>query len=500
MKRVMFLDYILEMNNISKSFPGVLALDDVTLKLKKGEVLALLGENGAGKSTLIKILSGANYKDTGTVIIDGKEVKYKSPTDAIHAGVGVIYQELNYLNDLSIAENIFIGNLPVYITGQVNWKKLKKDTKELLDIVGLHYDPAYKVVNLSVAEKQLMEIARAISKNIKIAVMDEPTSALSDTEIEKLFSLIHTLKDKGISVIYISHRIDEVFQISDRIQVMRDGKSVWVEYTEKATREQIVAYMVGREISSVYPKIDIPMGETLLKVDGLTTANVTDISFEVRKGEILCLYGLMGSGQTHIINAIFGIEPLKKGSIEVDGKPVNFKKPSDAIKSGLAYVPDERKKAGLILRQSVRRNMTITCLKALDRIYRIDTKEEKKLTKKWIERLEIKTPSYDTEVDSLSGGNQQKVVLAKWMAASPRILLLNEPTRGIDVGAKTEIYKLMEQFCQEGLGIVMISSELPEILSMADRVVVISEGKFAGLFERNELSQIALMDAAVGGK
>lgn len=487
------------MQNITKRFPGVLALDDVTLELRKGEVLALLGENGAGKSTLIKILSGAYYPDSGSIEIDGKKVKYKSPTDALEAGVSVIYQELNYLDSLSIAENIFVGRLPKKLFGQIDWKKLRADSERLLELVGLNYDPFTKVSSLSVGEKQMIEIARAVSRNIKIAVMDEPTSALTDTEIEKLFNLIKNLKTKGISVIYISHRLDEVFEISDRVQVMRDGRSVGILNTAETSRDRLVELMVGRQISSMYPKAEIEIGEPILKVDNLTTSKVRNISFEVRKGEILGLFGLMGSGRTNIVEAIFGLEEIKSGTVVLNGVKTSFRQPAHAIKAGLAYVPNERKKAGVILGLSLKRNITVTCMKKFDKVYRMDTRKEDQVVKQWVQNLGIKTPHINTLIDNLSGGNQQKAVIAKWMATNPSVLLLNEPTRGIDVGAKTEIYRLMEDLCNKGLGIVMISSELPEILSIADRIVVISEGQVKGVFNRKEATQVSLMNAAVGG-
>ena len=493
------MEYLLEMNNITKAFPGVLALDDVTLQLKKGEVLALLGENGAGKSTLIKILSGSYFTDKGQIVIEGEEVKYKSPLDAIKAGVGVIYQELNYLNTLSIAENIFLGNLPLNSIGKVKWKKLKQDTQDLMDIVGLPYTPMKLVGELSVGEKQLIEIARAISTNARICVMDEPTSALTESETFRLFDLIKTLKEKGISVIYISHRLEEVFIVSDRVQVMRDGKSVFVAETSNTDKDELVRQMVGRHINNMYPKVDIPIGETLLEIENLTTDKCSDISFDIKKGEILGMFGLMGAGRTNIVNSIFGLDKASSGSVRIQGKKTVIKGPSQAIEAGLGYVPNERKLAGLILRQSVRRNLSITCIKQIDKIYRLDTKKEKSIVNKWIKNFDIKTPSLETEIDSLSGGNQQKVVIAKWMATNPKILILNEPTKGIDVGAKTEIYRLMEEFCAEGLGILMISSELPEILAISDRVVVVCEGKITGRFDRNELDQVKLMNAAVGG-
>ena len=489
----------LEMRNMTKRFPGVLALDDVTLKLRKGEVLALLGENGAGKSTLIKILAGAFIPDEGEIYIEGNPVVLKSPTDALKFGVSVIYQELNYLNNLSIAENIFLGRIPKKISGQVNWKELKQKTKKLLEEVGLEYDPFTPVSSLSVGEKQLLEIARALTREMKILVMDEPTAALSEKEVKNLFSLIKKLSGNGLSIIYISHRLDEVFEVSGRVQIMRDGKTVGLLETAATNKNELVELMVGRKISNMYPKADIQIEGPLMRVQNVSTNKVKDISFEVRKGEILGLFGLMGCGRTDLIESIFGIGKIKSGYVEINDKKMCFKTPKEAIKAGLAYVPNERKSAGLILGQSVKSNITVTHLKEIDSIYRINTKKENELVRKWVDELNIKTPDINNDIDSLSGGNQQKVVLAKWLITNPKVLMLNEPTRGIDVGAKTEIYRLMEEICGKGLGVIMISSELPEMLAIADRILVISEGRHMGTFDRKESTQKLLMEAAIGG-
>ncbi len=496
----MVCENVLQMKSITKRFPGVLALDKVDLELKRGEVLALLGENGAGKSTLIKILSGAYIADEGEIVLEGKTVKYSTPKEALDLGVSIIYQELNYLESLSIAENIFLGQLPVKrTTKNIDWNKLKKDTRAILDQLNLKLDSFTKVSKLSVAERQLVEIGRALSRKMKILVMDEPTSALNDLETENLFKIIKSLSEQGISIIYISHRLDEVFRVSHRVMVMRDGKRVGMLNTSETNKEELVRLMVGREIKDMYPKQVVEQSDVVLRVNNISTDKIKDISFEVRGGELLGIFGLMGSGRTNLVEAIFGIREIKKGNVEINGKKVIFKNPREAITAGLAYVPNERKTAGLILCHSVKQNITLTYIDELRKGLIMDKNTERNIAKKWVEKLNIKTPSIETITESLSGGNQQKIVLAKWMVKDTKVLFLNEPTRGIDVGAKVEIYKLMEELCRNGIAVVMLSSELPEILALSDRVIVLHEGEISGIVSREEASQATIMNYAVGG-
>ncbi len=491
---------VLEMKGISKSFPGVKALDSVDLTLHKGEVLALLGENGAGKSTLIKILSGDYVADEGEILIDGEAVTKHDPHSMIAAGVSVIYQELNNADPLSIAENIFMGNLPMK-GATVDQQKLRKDTKEMLDRVGLGMeDPDELLGGLSIAKKQMVEIAKALSHNVRILVMDEPTAALNDEEIEILFGLVKKLSEEGTSVIYISHRLDEVFVISDNIMVMRDGRHVGDFVTANTTKSELIASMVGHEIKNLYPeRTQEHIGEEVFRIEGFCSDFVKDVSFDVRKGEIVGLFGLMGAGRTETVEMIIGDRKKTAGKIFVDGKEVKITSPLEAKKYGIGYLPAERKKDGLFLVHSVATNVSINVLnQILDKMKLINFKKDRELASHWIRRLRIKTPSDDVLAQTLSGGNQQKVVVAKWLAADPKLLIMNEPTRGIDVGAKAEIYNLMNDLTKEGLSIIMVSSELPEIMAMADRIFVLHEGHFKGVVEREDYTQEKLLATAIG--
>lgn len=492
---------LLEMHAIYKQFPGVLAVNNVDLHVDRGEVLGLIGENGAGKSTLIKILSGVFQADKGEILIDGCKIDKYHPKDSLGLGIAVIYQELNYLNDMSVAENIFLGHLPVLKTvKKVNYKELEEKSIEIQKEVGLEYlSPSTMVSNLSMAEKQLLEIARAYSRNVKILVMDEPTSALNEKEIKILFDLINKLKSRGIGIIYISHKLEEIEEITDRVQVMRDGINTYVGLTKDTTKVDIVKYMVGREIKDMYPISQRSYGDTVLCVKNLNTSYLHDISLHVRSGEIVGLFGLMGSGCDDIVRCIFGAQKATSIDIEVEGQHVDVKSPADAIHNGIAYVPSERKVEGLILNHTVKANATISTLKSIKKGITLNAKKEKLLVSEWVTKLNIKTPSLETEVDSLSGGNQQKVVLAKWLLTNPKILMMNEPTRGIDVGAKVEIYKLMEYFCKNKLGVLMVSSEMPEMLGIADRIIVVHDGRITAEYLKNEIDQEKLLRSAIGG-
>lgn len=492
------MEAILEMKQISKSFPGVIALNNVSLELYPGEILALLGENGAGKSTLMKILAGAYVPSSGSIYFCGEKLDHIDPRNMLEKGVAVVYQELNYFSDLSIAENIYAGNLPTGPLGNVDFRKMFQDTEKLLEQVGLRHSPRTLVSKLSVAEKQMLEIAKALSKQAKVLVLDEPTSALNDNEVLTLFALLRNMVKDGLSVIYISHKMDEIFSLSDRVQVLRDGCSIGCVNTKEADVGQLVTMMVGRTITDMYPKTAIEPGETVLEVSHLEADGVRDVSFCVRAGEIVGLFGLMGAGRTEIVETIFGKRRRTGGVICVSGTPVQPRKPAEAVRAGIGYVPRERKKDGIVLTSSVGNNITYAYLKALCKLGFVRMSKERKAVDSWIERLRIKTPLAGTCINSLSGGNQQKAVIAKWLQGQPKVMIMNEPTRGVDVGAKVEIYHLMEELCREGMAILMISSEMPEVLGIADRVLVVHEGRLVGECRREDFSQERLMRMAIG--
>ena len=488
---------LLEMWGITKEFPGVKALTDVSLTLRRGEVLALLGENGAGKSTLLKVLSGVYIPNSGEIYLNGQKCSFTRPVESLQAGISIIHQELNYLNDLSIGENIFMGRLPKK-HHMIDWETIERESAKALEQVGFPADPHRVMRTLSVAEKQLVEIAKAISREMKVLVMDEPTSALNDKEVEALLRLVRKIASAGVGVIYISHRMQEIYEVADRVQILRDGCAVGDFPVEGVSEEVLISHMVGREIGAMYTKRELPLGEVVLDVQGVTSARVHDISFHVRKGEILGVFGLMGCGRTYMAETIFGKNPIFKGSVSVLGRKIRLRSPLDAKRAGIGYVPAERKSEGLILSHTVAQNISLATIGQLKHRGVISAKKEQINARTWIERFKIKTPSEETVVNNLSGGNQQKVVLAKWLQTNPKVLILNEPTRGIDVGAKAEIYALMEQLCEQGMAIVMISSELPEVLALCDRVCVMSEGTIVGeVSERSRMTQEVLMKYAI---
>lgn len=491
------MDIILEMKGITKVFPGVKALDQVDLTLRRGEVLALLGENGAGKSTLIKVLSGAYVPEEGEIILDGTRCQFTEPCDGFEKGISIVYQELNYLNDLTIGENIFLGCLPKK-RGLIDWKTVKLESEKALKGVGFKTNPNRIMKTLSMAEKQLVEIAKAIYRNKKVLILDEPTSALNKEEVVFLLDLVRKVAKTGVGVIYISHRLEEIFKVADRVEILRDGKSIDTFDVSSVDEDTLISKMVGRDISVMYPKTSIEIGDVLMVVNNLHSRRVRNINFNVRRGEILGVFGLMGSGRTAMAEAIFGRDRLLQGTIRIEGEEVKIKSPQDAKRAGIGYVPSERKSEGLILSHSVKSNISTATIGMLKRNGLINSKIERQNAKYWIEKFSIKTPSPDTLVNSLSGGNQQKVVLAKWLQSNPKILILNEPTRGIDVGAKVEIYKLMESLCENGMGVVMISSELPEVLALSDRIIVLAEGTVVGeVSDRKLMTQELLMKYAM---
>lgn len=488
---------VLEAIGINKSFPGVKALSDVDIKIHEGEVVAILGENGAGKSTLIKILSGVYQPDSGRIELNGKKVSFSVPMEAKQAGIGVIHQELNYVPSVSIAENIFMGNMPKK-RGRVDYKTMYHRSVEIMKEVGLKLNPKMQIGKCSVAEKQLIEIAKIISNDVKILIMDEPTSALNESETENLFNLIHKAASKGVSIFYISHKLDEIFEVADRVVVLRDGYKTGEFDIKDATKQKLISYMVGRDLSDMYPKEKTEAGDEILKVENLHTDTLKGVSFTAKRGEILGIYGLMGSGHQSIGPALFGQDDIHLGTIYINNEPVEIKTPMDAITKSIAYVPAERKTEGLILNQSVAVNTMVAHYSRAKKIF-VDKKKDNEVTNKWIGLLSTKTPSAQTIVESLSGGNQQKVVLAKWLELSPDILILNEPTRGIDVGAKAEIYKILNNLCKNNKCIIIITSEMPELLAMSDKIMVMHEGKVSGFLNAEEADQEKVIQYAIGG-
>ncbi|MBN1624136.1 MAG: sugar ABC transporter ATP-binding protein [Clostridia bacterium] len=493
-------EYILEMKNIVKQFPGVLALDDVDLTVKPGEIMAVIGENGAGKSTMMKIISGAFTADSGQVVLDGKVIPNSmKPKDRLDIGVATIYQELNYLNDMSIAENLFLGRTQTKgFLKIVDYKKMKNESEKLLKSFNMDYNPMTLMSDLSVAEKQMIEILRAVSKDVKVLIMDEPTSALNEVETRRLFEFINDLKAKGVSVIYISHKLEEVFELADRVQVMRDGKNVGVRNISDTNTNELVTLMVGREIEEMYPKEEYQIGETILKVRKLNCSIARNISFDLRRGEILGLFGLIGSGRTETVEGIIGIREIESGQIILEGKEIQIKNPIEAKEYGIGYIPSDRKQDGLVLVNTVKNNLTITVIDEVSKAGIIQSKIELERCDTWIEKLGVKTSSRNTEVISLSGGNQQKVVIAKWLLTSPKVLIMNDPTRGIDVGAKVEIYKVMEALCKQGISIIMVSSELPETIGITDRMIIFSDGYIVGELNRSDYKQSDILHMCCG--
>lgn len=493
---------MIEMSGISKAFNGNVVLKDVEFSLKEGEIHALMGENGAGKSTLMKILSGIYSKDSGTIKVDGKEVQFKSPKDAEKYGIVVIHQELNILPDLTVAENLFLGKEKTYGKfGILKKKEMEKETSELLSKLGLKVNPKTRAGDLSVGKQQIIEIAKAIASNAKYIIMDEPTAALTDREIKTLFETIRELKEKGISFVYISHRMEEIFAICDSITILRDGQYVGERKIAETTFDEIVAMMVGRELGERFPERHCEIGDVKLEVKSLKSNGLfEDISFNVRKGEVVGVAGLMGAGRTEVAETIFGYRKANKGEILIDGKKVSIKSPIDAMKHKIGYVTEDRKVKGLVLDFSILENVSLANLKKVSSSGVMKKSKEEGLVNQYIEQLRIRTSSAKQSVKSLSGGNQQKVVIAKWLGTEPEILILDEPTRGVDIGAKKEIYQIINELAKAGVAILMISSELPEIIGMSDRVIVMHEGKLTGEVRKEEMTQELIMHYATGGE
>ena len=488
----------LRMRGISKTFPGVKALSDVSLCAEYGRVHAIVGENGAGKSTLMKILSGAYPPSAGTTEVDGAEVRMRKPADAQKLGIRMVHQELNLVPDLSVAENVYLGRMPRR-RGFVDRAAMLRDTKAVLEELGAAIDPKVRLGELSISQQQLVEIAKAYSAGPRIIVLDEPTSSLSEHETAALFRILRTMKAAGIAIIYISHRLKEVLEIADDVTVLRDGRLIDTRPAAGITAAEMIRLMVGREVTNVFPKTPSEIGTPVLKVVGLGDGrDFQDISFEVRAGEILGLTGLVGAGRTELARAIFGLTPASEGRIEINGMATAITSPAAAVKAGIAYVPEDRKDSGIIPSMSVRENISLPVLRRLSRLGRVSMSADRRLATKYTRDFAIAPPDPERRIEQLSGGNQQKAVIARWLSTSPSVLILDEPTRGVDVGAKAEIHRIIGELVAGGMAVVMISSELPEVLGVCDRVVVMRDGRASPPVARAELSEERIMALATG--
>lgn len=483
---------VLELKHVTKKFPGVVALDDVSLEIRKGEIHTLMGENGAGKSTLIKIITGAHQPTSGEFWFEGKKVENHSPFQARQMGIGVIYQELNLIPQLTVAENIFYGK-ELKKGLFLDKKEMNRRCREIIADLGVKIDPQTKVKNLSIAEQQVVEIVKAVSEEIKFLIMDEPSAPLTNTEIEKMFAIVKRLQEKGVAILYISHRLEEVFEIGDRTTVLRDGKYIITTPVNQIDKQGLIRYMVGRELGQDYPQATTGIGQVVLKVENLTNNRVKNCSFQLHQGEILGIAGLVGAGRTELARAIFGADPVKSGTVYKNGKVLHIKTPRDGINSGIGLITEDRKNQGLLLNKPIDYNTTYASMDKVSRGGVINFKQEKEMAEKYMTAMNIKAYDKSQKTGTLSGGNQQKVVLAKWLATDSDILIFDEPTRGIDVGAKAEIYLLMRKLVEQGKSIIMISSEMPELIGMSDRIIVIHDGCIKGTLAREEATQERIM-------
>ncbi len=492
-------DVLISIRNITKIYPGVVALDDVSFDINRGEMHALIGENGAGKSTLIKVLAGATHADGGEIVFDGTTYEDISPALAVSLGISVIYQEFNLMNSLTVAENVFMGHYPMKY-GLIDRGEMNRRTAEIFKSMGVFLDPKEVVANLSVAHMQLVEIAKSLSKELNLLIMDEPTAPLTNKEVSELFRIIRGLRDKGVTIVFISHRLDEIFDLCDRVTVLRDGKKVCTDEICSLTKNDLVMRMVGREISNVYPKRKGAVGETILKVENLSGNGVSNVSFELHKGEILGFGGLVGAGRTEIMRVLYGADPKESGRIEIRGEKVSITSPLDAVRHGMVLLPEDRKAQGLLLNLPISQNIILSCLDKIRNGIALNRRKEKEIVEEQVSALHVACYSASQIAATLSGGNQQKVVVGKWLAADADILIFDEPTRGIDVGAKYEIYLLLNALCDQGKSIIMISSEMDELLGMSDRIIVMYEGRQMKTLTKEMFSQEAVLAYASGEK
>jgi rhamnose transport system ATP-binding protein len=490
---------IIELSGIAKHFGSVQALQGIDFRLFPGEVHALAGENGAGKSTLVKILAGIYRPDAGMVKVGGEVVELRSPTQAQALGIAVVHQEPMLFPDLDVAENVFMGRHPRDRFGRVDWKRMYREVDQLLASLDVSLSSHTPVQGLSVAEQQLVEIAKALSLDARVLVLDEPTAALSAHEVDELFAIVRQLRERGVAILFVSHRLEEIFEIADRLTIFRDGLHIITTPVSEMTTEAIIRHMVGRELSNLFPKSEARIGDVVLEVRHLSRpGSFTDVSFQLRQGEILGFAGLVGAGRTEVARVLFGLDRAESGEIWLRGKPVRIRSPRDAMRSGLAYVPEDRHQHGLVMAFSIAANVTLPILKQISRLGLIDPRLERKVAGDYSSQLHVRSSGIEQLVNALSGGNQQKVVLSKWLATNPSVLILDEPTRGIDVAAKAEVHRIVSDLAGEGLAIILISSELPEVLAMADRVIVLHEGRVSGIFARSEATQERVMFAATG--
>ena len=490
---------ILCLRGVSKSFPGVKALDNVDFDVRRGEVLALAGENGAGKSTLMKILSGSYRRDSGTIEFDGRQVEIQSPRDAEALGLSIIYQELNILQGLSVAENIFLGRQPKR-NGCVDWKKMYRDAEALFRQLNIQMNVHRRVLGMSLAQQQMIEIARAVSTDVKLVIMDEPTSSLTAQETELLFDIIRQLRSRGVSVIFITHRLDEIFTIADRITVLRDGCSVGTRNVAETTKAELISMMIGREMTKQFPPRSAAIGQELLRAEHISDGKkVRDVSFSVAAGEVLGFYGLVGAGRTETMRMVFGADRRTAGKVFLHGREVRIRSPRDSVRHRIAFVTENRKEEGLLLNKPVRFNIVMVALNKILQHRLLSRRREKEVSEQYVQELNIATPSINKPVMFLSGGNQQKVVVAKWLLSDSEVIILDEPTRGIDVGAKREIYEIINQLAAAGKAILVISSDMEEILGISDRIVVMHEGTVAGVVGKADFSQQLISEYAIGG-
>ncbi|MDE9482212.1 ribose ABC transporter ATP-binding protein RbsA [Xenorhabdus bovienii] len=493
------MEPLLELKEIDKAFPGVKALSGAVLRVYPGKVMALVGENGAGKSTMMKVLTGIYTKDAGSIHYLGKNMVFSGPKSSQEAGIGIIHQELNLIPQLTIAENVFLGREFVNKLGIINWQKMYEEADNLLKRLNIRYSSRRLVSELSIGDQQMVEIAKVLSFQSKVIIMDEPTDSLTDTETESLFHVIRELKAQGCGIVYISHRLKEIFEICDDVTVFRDGQFIGEQPVAALQEDTLIEMMVGRKLEDQYPRLDLPRGEKRLEIENLSGSGIRNVSFSLFGGEILGISGLMGAGRTELMKVIYGALPKTEGRILLDGKPLTIRNPQDGLANGIVYISEDRKRDGLVLGMSVKENMSLTALRYFSqKPYRLNHSAEQKAVTDFIKLFNIKTPSMEQSIGLLSGGNQQKVAIARGLMTRPKVLILDEPTRGVDVGAKKEIYQLINQFKKEGLSIILVSSEMPEVMGMSDRILVMHEGGISGEFSADNASQEALMVAAVG--